>query len=170
MLRIAADGRWYSTHTELIWESATATEHSRSQASHPTGVTVRASALPRDVTVHSSLDYYRPSNTSNTTSTGTNTRANTSTRSVRLVRTLRQQGSLRFMQKITGASSESTCEHRAMGYPSDSNPYFQEHSRPTHRPTPRITRAWWPATRLQCYRACRLLAMLQSMHRFMSCG
>ena len=66
MLRIAADGRWYSTHAELLWESATATEHSgridiqalppRSQASHPTGVTVRASALPRDVTEHSPLD------------------------------------------------------------------------------------------------------------------
>ena len=66
MLRIAADGYWYNTHTELRWESATATEHSgridiqalppRSQASHPTGVTVRASALPRDVTEHSPLD------------------------------------------------------------------------------------------------------------------
>ena len=66
MLRIAADGYWYNTHTERRWESATATEHSgridiqalspRSQASHPTGATVRASALPRDVTEHPPLD------------------------------------------------------------------------------------------------------------------
>ena len=75
MQRIAADGlaytyidfvTWYGTHAELLWESATATEHSgridiqalppRSQASHPTGVTVRESALPRDVTEHSPLD------------------------------------------------------------------------------------------------------------------
>ena len=70
MQRIAADGlaytyidfvTWYGTHAELLWESATATEHSgridiqalppRSQASHPTGVTVRESALPSDVTL-----------------------------------------------------------------------------------------------------------------------
>ena len=75
MQRIAADGlayiytdfvTWYSTHAELLWESATATEHSgridlqafpsRSEASHPAGLTVRAGALPRDATEHSPLD------------------------------------------------------------------------------------------------------------------
>jgi len=75
MQRIAADGlaytytdfvTWYGTHAARLWESATATEHSgrtdlqalpsRSEASHPAGVTVRAGALPRDATEHSPLD------------------------------------------------------------------------------------------------------------------